>query len=129
MESRWQTVHGLRLASLTSHELPELARAIVAYERKRIAAQKGQLRDITYVRLFGDGIHVVVRGEDWDKILPYLKDGSFNPREVPDPQIVYLNEEVRFDPGSTETRDSALYNRVLGVLRALFPKTFPTSNL
>ena len=72
---------------------------------------------------------MVVRGKDWSKILPYLKDGSFNPREVPDPTVVVLNPHLRFEPGAVEENDAPLYNRIVNTLMNLFPTTFPTSNL
>lgn len=129
MESRWKTLKGLRLAPLTNNELPDLARAIVGHIRKKVDVKNGVYLDQTFVCFTGPGVQVLVRGEDWNLILPYLKDGSFNPLVIPDPQIVTVDRTVRYEPSVIPYQDRPLYIRVLNVLTSLFPLIFPVSKL
>lgn len=73
------------------------------------------------VRLMSPKVDVSVLATDWELILPYLRDGSFDPALYP--------------VGSGGSRSTPLvgqdplYLRILGVLLQLFPDAYPTSNL
>jgi hypothetical protein len=86
------------------------------------------VHNTSIVRIWGEGIDVVVRGEDWVLIDPYLKDGSFNTLIVPVPPKP-RNPSLKPDTATIDTDDPELYNRVLGVLQGLFPDDYPTSKL
>lgn len=120
-----------RLLPLRKPDLPNLALAIVAYQRQQAQVWHGLTREVAWVRLFSnDGrLNVYVRGDDWAKILPYLEDGRWNPAIVAVPKTVYLHPSRALDIPSLPINDQALYVRVLMDLEREFPTDFPTSNL
>lgn len=72
----------------------------------------------------GNGV-VNVLWSDWQKIMPYLKDGFFNKQIVPAPSVPYLQPTPFMDMALVDITDRALYYRVLGTLQQLFPNTYP----
>ena len=88
-----------------------------------MSVEKGRLRDQTFVYLHGGGLKVVVRGEDWAKLLPYLMDGTFSSEQVANPRIV--SAVPKNDLGIADQQDPYLYEKVLGTLQLLFPTKFP----
>ena len=51
---------------------------MAAYYRHQAQVTKGVLNEVAYVRLYNPGIiDVVIRWDDWVKILPYITDGFF----------------------------------------------------
>lgn len=129
MDSRLSRFNGTRVERLTSVELPALARAIVAFQRKKCSVVTGFSRDVAFVRFRGDGINCIVRGDDWNKIVPYLTDGTFDPYAFPVNEVYEFYPQIQFDPAMSEVRDREYFERVLGVLRKLFVVDFPVSNL
>ena len=86
--------------------------------------------NVPYVRLLGRGFDVSILGSDWQKIMPYIQDGTFNPTLVPTaPQTGYLNPNIQYDSATLDDRDQLFYERVLHILQGLFPEDYPTSNL
>lgn len=123
--------NGRRLLPLRKPDLPNLALAIVAYQRRQAQVWRGQTQEVGWIRLFSnDGrLDVYVRADDWTKILPYLGDGRWNPAVVSFPVPETPHPERDADIASLQERDRALYARVLADLQHEFPIDFPTSNL
>ncbi len=130
MDNRLWSINGLRPESLKQTDLPNLARAIVAYMRHLdITLHAGYVRNTGYVLFQGtrNSFQVLVRGDDWAKIVPYLKDDTFAP---PNEILLPWRSGMGTPTLATiDTFDSYYYNKVLGVLNGLFPETYPTSYL
>jgi hypothetical protein len=88
----------------------------------------GSVRNTAYVGFMGDkgSFTVVVRGDDWSKIVPYLKSDQLSPPQQP--LLPWRNVGV-VNLSNIDVFDAQYYNKVLGVLNALFPQDFPTSYL
>ncbi len=118
---------GLRLETLKQPDLPNLAKAICAYMRgvPDIQLHAGQSRNIAYVLFTGNkgSFVVLVRGDDWSKIVPYLQSDALSPPGLP------INNRGALTLSNIDLFDSYYYNQVLGVLNGLFPEAFPTSYL
>lgn len=126
----YNTTSGERPHHLLRTDLPVVARAIVAVVRKQGHARAGVLRQVPYVRLLGRDFDLSILGSDWEKILPYIQDGTFDPIIVPaSPQTGYLSPDTQYDSATLDDRDSLFYERVLRILQGLFPGDYPTSNL
>jgi len=128
MDQRLKFLPGMhRPHRLTRNETPDLARAIVGFLRGQVACERGISGGVGYVWLHGDSGHnITVRYDDWVKIVPYLKDGSFDPTLVPVPGSVVLDPLVKFDGSVVGLADQELYGRIKTVLDQLFPVEFPT---
>ena len=127
MDSRLPYYLGRRLTLLRKSDVPPVALAIVGHVEGFCEAQRLTVHETPVIRIWGSGVDVVVRGEDWEKIIPYLRDGTFNPIAVPVPKSVPLHPVL--DLSLLDARQQAFYARVLGVLQTLFPDDYPTSNL
>lgn len=129
MDQRLLSANGLRPHRITRNEVPALARAIVACMRGMAAVDKHIVQDTACIRLHNEaaGINILVRADDWSKVIPYLKDGSFDTNLYPIVEQTVLNPNTRFDPSVLEVQDPELYNRVLVVLRKLFTVEFPSN--
>lgn len=123
-------MYGFRLEHLKKPDLPNLAKAICAYMRRLpdIQVHGGQAQNISYVRFEGQrgAFQVVVRGDDWAKIVPYLQSDALSP--PPQPLLPWRNIGV-VTLANIDVFDAQYYNQVLGVLNGLFPQDFPTSYL
>jgi hypothetical protein len=98
--------------------------------RRQAVARAGVYRNVPYVRLTGKDLNLTILGEDWEKILPFIQDGTFNPVLVPTSSHVgWLHPDRHFDSASLDARDPRFYERVLHILQGLFPDDYPTSNL
>lgn len=127
MDQRLFYIAGQRPERLTQRETPELAKAICAYFRRQASVTGGVSNGVSYVRLYRRGeFSVVVRWDDWVKILPYLSTGGFDTQTVPEPSVTVLHPERRFDASVIDLNDP-LYHRILSVLNGIFTVTFPTS--
>ncbi len=127
MDQRLFYIAGQRPERLTRRDTPELARAMTAYFRRQASVTKGVLYDVPYVRLFNPGqFSVVVRWDDWVKIIPYLSDGSFDTTIIPDPSWSFLHPNQVYDASVVDLTDP-LYNRILNTLNGIFTIEFPTS--
>ncbi len=120
-----------RLQPLRRPDLPNLARAIVAYQRKQAQVWRGMTREVAWVRLFtNDGrLDVYVRADDWAKIFPYLGNGDWNPTIVPVPKTGDLSPPRATEGAFLTGPEQALYDRVLADLQREFPVDYPTSPL
>jgi hypothetical protein len=129
VDTRLYSILQRRPKRLRQQDLPPVAKAIVAVIRKKSRASVGVHQNLSYVWLRGDDPGVVVLKEDWEKILPYIEDGTFDPTQTPVPRVVPLDPNVMYDEATIDLQDSYLYSRVLVVLRQLFPEKYPTSDL
>lgn len=125
MDQRLSEVSGKRLERLTRADTPEVARALAAYYHRQAQVETGVLNEVTYVRLFNPGVlNVVIRGDDWVKILPYVTNGFFDPTLYPEPTLFVAQSSVLSD-ATTIDQTSELYQRILNVLNELFTIEFP----
>jgi hypothetical protein len=108
---------------LTQNENPELAKAILGVIRGQTSCERGYARDLSYI-WFHDkfGTNIVVRADDWAKVVPYLQSGDFDPSIVPVPRQVVL---YKSDGSLLDLNDQELYNRIKNALDSLFTIKFP----
>lgn len=128
MDQRLFKIAGHRPHRLTRSDTPEVARALTAYYRRQAQVTRGVLNEVAYVRLANPGVlDVIIRWDDWVKILPYFTSESFDPTIIPDP-IVFTSKPYTLSDGSRigDTNDW-LYHRILNALNQLFPVEFPQS--
>ncbi len=128
MDARLWSLFGHRAETLKRPDLPDLAKAIVAYMRQMdIQVHAGETRNTAYVAFLANkgSFSVVVRGDDWQKIVPYLATDQLSPPA--EPRLPWANRAV--DIANIDVFDSQYYQKVLGVLNGLFPQDFPTSYL
>lgn len=128
MDARWWSLFGHRPETLKNPDVPKLARAIVAYMRRLpIQVYAGEAHNVTYVAFLADknSFSVVIRGDDWAKIVPFLKSDALSPPS--EPTLPWYNLGASL--ANIDVYDSEYYQKVLGVLNGLFPQTFPTSYL
>lgn len=98
----------------------------MAYHVHRARVHRDFVAGVAVVHLESDTLSVLVRGEDWTKILPLIKDRAFQTSaNYPDPAI-YVARTNRKD-GPEERMDPAQYQRILAHLEELFPDEFPSS--
>jgi hypothetical protein len=124
--ARLWSIFGQRAETLKRPDLPKLARAIVAYMRRLdVSLHAGFVQNVSYVLFQGDGgsFQVLVRGDDWTKIVPYIQNDTLTPAF-----------DMPLRPGTAtlaniDVYDPVYYNKVLGVLGTLFPTDYPTSYL
>ncbi len=130
MDARLFKTRGHRPAHLLRSDLPEVARAIVACERGQARVYRDFRANIAIIILKGVGIDVLVRGDDWALILPYLNDTTSQFSFLPTPWSTSNTGRttVALDEDQTQ-QDPELYQRVLTVLNTLFTRDYPTSNL
>lgn len=129
MDARLSRYLDGRLINLRRSDVPLVAKAIVGHVRGQYQATRNFVHNTGIVRIWGSDLDVVVREEDWAKIVPYLQDGSFNPQILPTNPIHNSSSKVRMDPATMDQDDPEFYQRVLGVLESLFPDDYPTSDL
>ena len=110
MDEQLSQIGGKRLGKLRRPDLPQLAQAIVDAERGKCRATTGALKGKRFVNLRrkGGGYDVYVRGEDWDKIFPFLRNSASTfepaplpveePPPIPAVQANRLIEEARESP-------------------------------
>ena len=126
VDERLFFLRGRRLARLRVVDLPDVARAIVAHTRGHAKSAQYERRGVSFVRIVGIGVNVVVLIEDWKKIVPYLQDGTFNPAVVP---VARSFASSASEATHAHINDPDFFNRILRTLLGLFPNDFPTSNL
>jgi len=127
VDQRLFYIAGQRPERLTRRETPELAKAMTAYFRRQASVTKGVLNDVPYVRVFNPGLFsVIVRWDDWVKIIPYLSDGSFDTTIVPESSWCFTPSNQVFDASIVDITDP-LYKRILDTLNGIFTVEFPTS--
>jgi len=119
-------IHGRRLSRLRIPDLPVVAKAIVAFTRRHAKSAEYVRHGVGFVRLYGVGVDVNVLVSDWNKIVPYLQDGSWNPVATP---VAWPLAAPNAEASIADTDDPDLYRRVLQTLELLFTEDFPTSRL
>jgi hypothetical protein len=128
VDARLWSIFGQRAETLKQPDLPNLARAIVAYMRRLdISLHAGFVRNTSYVLFQGEknSFQVLVRGDDWAKIVPFLQDDTLSPPSEPLKTWRYGVATL----ANIDIYDAYYYQKVLGVLNGLFPEGFPTSYL
>ena len=123
MEQRLWSLFGSRPETLKAPDLPNVARAIVGYMRGMCKVKAGCTHNTSYVLFKAQGFQVVIRGDDWAKIMPYLQDNTLSPPS--EPLVPWFNVSI----ATVDIHDPDYYSKVLGVLQTLFTETFPTSYL
>lgn len=130
VDARLQFVDGRRLSRLRQEDLHDVAAAIVGYERKIVQAERVFAKQVAYYRFKAKGFVCLVLATDFAKILPFIQDGTFDPRQYPPPHFVNTgNPLINPDLSTIDQWDPVFFSRVYGQLRALFPDSYPTSNL
>jgi hypothetical protein len=125
VDQRLFKIAGRRPERLTRADTPEVARALTAYYRHQAQVTKGVLNEVAYVRLYNSGIiDVVIRWDDWVKILPYVTDESFDTTIIPEPTLFVAHTAVLASASTIDQTDE-LYQRILDVLNQLFTVEFP----
>jgi hypothetical protein len=81
--------------------------------------------NVACLHFSGAGISILVRSDDWAKVVPFLKDGSFDDLVVPVSNRSPLNRHVFFDASMSDVNDAELYNRILHTLEPFFTIDFP----
>jgi hypothetical protein len=127
VDARQQLVDGRRLSRLRQEDLHDVAKAICGYERRLVRAEGVFSRHVAYYRFKGRGLDCLVLATDYAQILPFVQDGTFDPNQYPAPPTG--NPSVPADLSTIDQWDSVFFTRVLGRLRALFPESYPTSDL
>ena len=120
-------INGRRVTSLLRTDLPTVAKAIVCTARRVGLIDVEFARSTPLIHMSGRGYDIYIRGDDWEKIVPFLADGSLSPDIIA--PVRFLLDGQGFDPSDIEIEDRDFYRRVLGVLMMLFTKDFPTSKL
>lgn len=105
-------------------DLPALAGAIVDYYRGRVRASRVYQAQIEAVYLEGPGVDILVRQEDWLKIIPHLVDGTFAPQNS-----AVIKPRNTTDDTPAPQANPEFYGRVLLTLQTIFTDDFPTSPL
>lgn len=127
MDNRVFRVDGQRLVRLRKDDVPKLARTIVAVIRDRARAGVVRVKNVDYIELIGPDVDALVLKSDWEKILPFIRDESFNTQIAPaEPPGRYLDYKVAYSESVLERADRRLYERIVGILVGLFPETYPT---
>jgi hypothetical protein len=122
VDQRLDLLNGQQVANLTADDAPYVAKALTAVLRGKAIASTVEVNNIPMVRLYGVGIQVHIRGEDWLKLAPYFVDGTLNPLTV---AFAVPNGDPPLDVSTIDLQDPDLYNRILGLLLNLFPTKFP----
>lgn len=125
MDERLSRAYGRRIRRLTREDLPQLAYAITIVIRKQGHAEVYDHGALKCVRLHGNGVDVSVLQEDWDKIVPYLLDGTLDPTLTPVPRKVGTDALSVVDLPWIDLRDAHFKDKVLALLTTLFPVSYP----
>ena len=129
MDARLQLVDGFRLSRLRRDDLPNVAKAITGHERKIVTAERVFAKQVAYYRFKAPGFDCIVLASDFVKILPYIKSGVFDPKQYPCPSLDTSEPNMHPDVNTIDQWDPVFYSKVYGQLLALFPESYPTSNL
>lgn len=134
MDSRLKRVGGTRLVHLRYSDAPRVARAILdAFDRKA-TVYSGLSHDTPYVEFVHPNLYtVVVRGDDWKRIFPFLRYGSgrftpvdppgIKPPRIPSPQPNRDMEQPPVSPSGSlrsflDHFDYFEYRKIQGLLTA-----------
>jgi hypothetical protein len=128
VDIRLATIGTSRPGKLRKQDIPNLASALVGYWKGLGTLDAGSSKNISYVRLYGPNFDVLVAGEDWVKVLPFLQDGTLGPGLFPSPGAVVDPTVLQ---AGKDFGDSTLYNRTLSTLTTIFAdaEAYPTQNV
>lgn len=124
MDQRLFRIGGLRPHRLTKQDVPTLAKAMVAVIRGQASIYRHVIRDIHCLRFSGTSIDLLVRSEDWVKVLPFLKDGTLDPLVVPVSPYTVLDRRATYDASVVDANDPELYFRIITILDPIFTVSF-----
>lgn len=126
VDNRLFYVDDRRVVRLRKEDLPKLARAMVAVIRGRARAGVARVKNVDFIELKGPAADVLVIRSDWEKILPFVQDETFNTQVSPvEPPGRYLDPQVAYSEPILDRADRLLYNRIVGVLTGFVTETFP----
>lgn len=106
-----------------------MARAIVGYERKLVGVERRYEHQVTFFHFKAKNFACSVLADDFVLILPFLRDGSFDPQQYPPPHVVLASPENHPNIHTIDQWDPVFFGKVYGQLLALFPNPYPTSDL
>lgn len=128
MDSRLFTIDGLRAGRIRREDLPLLARSIVGVSRGKGVLTAGRVRGVGYARLKGKDFDIIVVKEDWIKVEPLVRDGTFTTTDTPKfPPGAYLDPNLSRSLSMIDGPDRFYYLHVLGQLWVLFQDAWPTA--
>lgn len=89
MDARLWHIRKQRPVRLRQNDLPRVAEAILDVEKGRAVVRTGFVRGTSFVNLHRDNAYdVVIRGDDWAKIVPFLRNsGSLPTQYAPLPSV------------------------------------------
>ena len=127
MDNRLAAIGTKRPGKIRKQDIPDLATALVGYWKGLGTLDAGTSRNISYVRLLGPNYDVLVTGEDWIKVLPYLQNGTLGPGFFASPGLG-LDSQVLT---GKDFGDPTLYNRTLSTLTTIFSdaESYPTQTV
>jgi len=116
---------------MTRNEVPKLTIALLAVTKNQALIEGLMVGEVPCIRIHNNGgdVNILVRTEDWAKIVPYLKDGTLATELVPVTKPVPLHPNTHNNASVGDVWNRELYNRIQTLLNNLFPTEFPTSNL
>lgn len=121
MDQRLSYFGGARPHRLTRNDTDLFAKAIVDYLFRDASVSVLTMQNIPCVFFKGRDVECLVRGDDWKKVFPYLKDQFFDTSMYP--TAVRCSTVPLFFQTKSE-----MHHRVLTVLNTLFTVHFPEQN-
>lgn len=119
MDQRLNHIFGHRPHRVTRAENPSLALAIVSFLKGMASCTMGRSGGVSFYRFYSEtGVDFLVREEDWVKVVPYIKDSSFDTNVFPESRNSTLHPNTK--SSVSDFIGSELYCRVLAVLNELF---------
>jgi hypothetical protein len=104
---------------MTKEDNPSLALAIVSFLKGKASCVSGKCREVSFYRFYSDtGVDFLVREDDWFKVAPYFRDGSFDTNLFPESRNSTLHPD--YVASVSDFIGGELYTRVLTVLDRLF---------
>lgn len=131
VDGRLYKIGDRRLGHLFKSDLPILALALTAQQRGQCTVWREFTNNVAWFRLFSEAgnFDVRVRGDDWEKIEPYIRDGRWNLQVAPVEAVGWLHPDRELNVALLPQNDQVLYSRILGDLEREFPRDYPTSPL
>lgn len=133
MDARLYRIRNQRPTRLLRNACPQLAAALIDVIERRGRIFRFDRAGMSCVYLDAPSGQILVRGDDWAKIVPYI-DGTADgvPANLFGPKalwtgITVLDAAAKHAPPAI--RNPETYTRILNILVALFPESYPTSNL
>jgi hypothetical protein len=125
VENRQWSINGFRPESFKRPSVPDLARALLGYMRGFVKVHSGFKHNVQYYLFQGPAFQVLIRGDDYAKIIPLIQNDLLDP--IPQPTLPWRNGTVNLS--NLPVFDVINYNRILGILQNIFPEDYPTSYL